>query len=174
MSQAKRPCTENDKGETHKKTNFEMQEEYIRRKFIQQIIKKEKPIPHFKCNKCTFVSITEEKAMYHIIRPTCTASRKKKTIEVQCLRCSMIFPSEAANSQHYREVHMEPLICSRCPGVEFNSRKNKQRHIECVHEDPKFKCQQCRDVFGRQDKLEKHLQKMHPSVDSSVEMEEES
>lgn len=179
MSQRKRPCDQNDKEENSKKGNFEMQENYIKRKFIEQIVKKDKPTPHYKCNKCTFVSIAEENAMSHILRPTCSASRKKKVIEVHCARCNMIFPSEAANSQHYREIHMEPLICSKCPGVEFNSRKSKQRHMECVHEDPKFKCQLCREVFGRKEKLNKHIFKMHLSVevrseqDLSFEMEEE-
>ena len=145
--------------------NLKDDEENVKQKFLDQIEKKfssRLKMSYFKCKLCSFVSIREDKAMFHVGRTNCASRKKNKPREeIECVRCGMKSLSSLANRKHYRDKHMEPLTCSKCPHIEFTSRFAKERHIQTTHLMLRFHCDKCEVSFSRSATLAKHMNNHH-------------
>ena len=156
--------------------NLKDDEENVKQRYLDQFEKKfssRLKTSYFKCRICSFVSIREDKAMFHVGRTNCDGKKKKKTQEeFECMRCGMKSPSSLANRKHYREQHMEPLSCSKCPQIEFTSRFAKNRHIQTAHLLLRFHCNKCEASFSRSTNLAKHVAKLHQMEENPFYEEE--
>ena len=152
-----------------KSSNFKQIEDQVLQKFIKNIKKKAYPIKHFSCKLCNKVFIDKSQAMQHVNQPECNMKKENKSKEYECYICpdKVIFQSRKESAAHFRSVHQEPLLCSKCPNKEFKTRHNLNRHIDAVHGEKRFKCSFCPKAFNRKDIKEKHEKVKHKQYDEN-------
>lgn len=82
---------------------------------------------------------------------------------VQCIYCHLVFESSSFLDIHVKSTHKTECRrkCYEC-NIYFLTRRDKENHLEEVHEETAYKCTFCKKVVNRNNyKLRLHIQKCH-------------
>ena len=116
-------------------------------------------IKEFKCIPCDLEYSNHTGLRFHKLS-------KHDGIQHQCTKCDKTFSLKINLNHHFKRLHEEQLKLIHCILCKksFKSNGDLKKHIECVHERVKFKCEACgKSVIGKKS-LIRHVKNVHKKV----------